>query len=361
MAKKPITSEVVGKIDWLQIIFEEIGWNEVFENLLQIGLDCVTRSEAKLKHEEYDIVYSCGSIRYHTFSDETKAYHRGTLVMSGEACTVYECAMSTPDVFQELAWRIISYAMQTVSSFKVMRIDPALDDYNKPPFFTVEAVVKKVKRKQFSSHGRTDKLYDSQFDKKTRALTQVIGSGGSECMFRFYEKSKEMCRGLNGDKVDEILENAPAVRLEAEVRKDKAHSFFVAMANLPVGTDLATLIRGFIKDEITFYADSEFKNVCRWWTDYLKPCHTPLIRKVYDVANFERTLNWYEYQGGLAVTQAIYFLYSNGIDVNINPRDNKEFRWSDELVDKMTDFVTRNNRMDLIPLIQQKQRTKEGI
>ncbi|MBK0038001.1 MULTISPECIES: replication initiation factor domain-containing protein [unclassified Enterococcus] len=355
------SSNVIGKVDWLQIIFQNISWEELFTTILGITLDSVSKKAGTLKHEEYDVIYSCGSIKYYTFDDETKSFYRGTLVMSGQACTMYEFANrsgnSPNNVFQELAWRIISNSIDTSCKFTVTRIDLALDDYNKPPYFTVDTIIRKVQKKSYYSRGRSDQVYDSEFTKKERAKTQQIGSGGSECLFRFYEKSKEMSKGLDPEKVEQIMSNAPLTRLEAEIRKDKADSLFQSIAYLPKDMPLSNLIRGFIKNEISFYSDSSCEKICRWWQEYLKPSIEPILRKSYDVSNFERTLNWYQYQGGLAVTQAIFFLIENGVDLDFNLTDFKqECRWSTEMVEKMIDFVSKENRTDLIPYIYEKQK-----
>lgn len=352
---KPSTSNVIGKVDWLQIIFEETNWRAVFSQILMISLDCVTSEPASLKHETYDIMYSCGSIRYYT-TDRLDA-KRGTLVMSGQACTMYEWGMLATDternVFQELAIRILDMATSYSLRFEVTRLDLALDDYNAKPFFTVDLIIGKISRKQFLSKGRSVKVIDSEFDKRTRAKTQEIGSRGSDCMFRIYEKGKELAKGLSGTEREAMLESAPKVRLEAETRHDVAKSLLMAIAYMNREQTLSNLIRGFVKSELTFYTDTNYTTVNRWWTNYLKPCYVPVIQRRKPQTDFDKTLHWYEYQGGLAVSEAIYFLVEHEIilppTLLLHPDD---YLWNSELANKMIDFVTVNDRPDLIPLIQ---------
>lgn len=359
-----VAENVIGKVDWLQIVCQNISWEEVFSQLLQISLDCVSVQSAYLKHEDYEVVYSCGSMKYYTFQEEEHAYQRGTLVMSGQACTMYEWAMlaydSTELVFQSLAWRFHQYALMTAFVFDVKRLDLALDDYNEQPFFTLDLIIGKVKRRQFLSKGRTTKLIDSEYDKKTRAKTQQIGAGGSECLFRFYEKAKELTKGLNEEAKEELLKQAPTIRLEAETRHQTANQLFGTLAYLTKEQELTNLIRGFIQTEITFYTDTTYKKQCRWWSDYLKPNILPTIQRTFEISSFDRTLNWYQYQGGFAITQAIFFLVEQG--VLISPKlvgRKEEYSWTPELSDKLIDFVTQHQRLDLIPVIQNRTKSQK--
>ncbi|PLS33887.1 replication initiation factor family protein [Carnobacterium maltaromaticum] len=330
-----MTENVLGKIDWLQIVCQNIYWEDLFSQLLQISLDCVSEQLSYLKHEEYDVVYSCGTIKYYTYHDAEQSYQRGTLIMSGQACTMYEWALLASDTsilaFQTLAWRFHQQSLNTDFTFEVKRMDLALDDYNQTPFFSLDLIVGKVKRKQFLSKGRTTKLIDSEFDKQTRAKTQQIGAGGSECLFRFYEKAKELTKGLSGEEAENLFEQAPTVRLEAETRHNTANQLFGTLAYLTKEQELTNLIRGFIQTELTFYEES----------------------------SFDSTLNWYQYQGGLAVTQAIYFLVNHGLPIQPKLIGKKEHCvWSSELAEKLIDFVTQHQRMDLIPLIQNKTKNR---
>lgn len=368
---KPISNNVLGKVDWLQIVLKGVTWQTVYAKLLQISLDCVTTESAALKHEDYDIVYSCGPIRYFTYGDSAKQVERGTLVLSGQACTMYEWANLADDihcnVFQELALRIIDLANATTISFEVKRLDLALDDYNEKPFWDLDLIIGKVRRKQFLSKGRTNTVYDSEFDKKTRAKTQQIGSRGSECLFRFYEKGKELALGLDGIEREQMLQVAPQVRLEAETRKNTASDLFMTIAYLAKDENLTNLIRGFISTEVNFYSDTTYQTICRWWSDFLKPSFIPNVHRRYEKSVFEDTLHWFEVQGPYAVTQALFFLASNGIEIRTNEnikvpplmldrRD--EYCWNQDLANKLIDFVTKEKRMDLIPLIH--DRTKKS-
>lgn len=363
MKDATMTENVLGKIDWLQIVCQNIYWEDLFSQLLQISLDCVSEQLAYLKHEEYDVVYSCGTIKYYTYHDAEQSYQRGTLIMSGQACTMYEWALLASDTsvlaFQTLAWRFHQQSLNTDFTFEVKRMDLALDDYNQTPFFSLDLIVGKVKRKQFLSKGRTTKLIDSEFDKQTRAKTQQIGAGGSECLFRFYEKAKELTKGLSGEEAENLFEQAPTVRLEAETRHNTANQLFGTLAYLTKEQELTNLIRGFIQTELTFYSDTSYKKVCRWWQDYLKPTIIPVIHRRFEESSFDSTLNWYQYQGGFAVTQAIYFLVNHGLPIQPKLIGKKEhYVWSPELAEKLIDFVTQHQRMDLIPLIQNKTKNR---
>jgi len=367
---KPISNNVLGKVDWFQIVIQGLAWTTVYTDLLQISLDCVTVEDATLKHEDYDVMYTCGPIRYYTYENQSKQLERGTLVMSGQACTMYEWANlaenSQRNVFQELALRIIDLASSSSMSFDVKRLDLALDDYNEKTFFDIDLIIGKVSRKQFLSKGRTNTVYDSEFDKRTRSKTQVIGARGSECMFRIYEKGKELAMGLSGVEREVMLKQAPQIRLEAETRKDTANDLFITIAYLTKKETLTNLIRGFVSTELNFYSDTTYRVISRWWSDYLKPSYIPNVHRRYEKSIFEDTLHWFEVQGPYAVTQALFFLSNNGIEILANnaielpppllgQRD--DYCWNQDLANKLIDFVTKEKRMDLIPLIH--QRTKK--
>lgn len=356
------TENIQGKIDWVQVIFHQISWQDVFTKLLHINLDCIDcRPNSTLRHEEYDIVYSCGMIRYFTFENKARSFERGTLIMSGQACTMYEAIEqineSVSYVYSELFWRMLDYTTTHESQLEVRRLDLALDDYNKVPYFTIDFIQRKVARKQFLSKGRTTKTIDSEFDKKTRAKTQQIGARGSNCLFRFYEKAKELAKGLETEKQEEILQWAPQIRVETETRNEVAQSLFEAIAYLAKNQTLENLIRGFIQTELTFYTDSTYQQVCRWWQSFVKPQMVPVIRKKSIISPFDRTLNWFEFQGGLGVTQAIYFLIHNGIPLDTKlVAPNENYQWTQDLADKLIDYVTIQGRTDLIPIITKKIR-----
>lgn len=122
-----------------------------------------------------------------------------------------------------------------------------------------------------------------------------------------------MARVYSDTKREEILAQAPQTRFEAELRKDIASSLFQAIVSLVEEIDLNNLIRGFIKAELNFYTDSSFRTVCRWWQAYLIPNKEPKIHRKYEVPDFEDSLYWYERQGGQAISQALYFLVSQGM------------------------------------------------
>lgn len=357
------TQNVLGKVDWFQAVLHQVSYQTVFQDLLKISLESVSIQAGSLKHEEYDIVYTCGFLKYYTYHQPEKAKERGTLVLSGQACTTYEWIMLSynpkVNVFQELATRFYEYASQTAFTFEIKRLDLALDDYNEVPYFTVEQLHNKVKRKQFLSKGRSYQLHDSEFNAKQRAKTVSIGVRGSACMFRAYDKAKEMAKDFDGAKQEEILARAPQIRLEVETRNDVAESLFRTIAFLPQDQCVANLIRGFLQTELTFYTDGSLKQVCRWWQDYLKPSLVPTITRQYQVSSFDRSLNWYEYGGPMALTQALFFLHHEGVGIDpslLEIRPNYE--WTPELSDRMIQYVSEQQRPDLIPLIQ--ERTKKA-
>ena len=147
--------------------------------------------------------------------------------------------------------------------------------------------------------------------------------------------------------------------MEVETRNDVAESLFRTIAFLPQDQCVANLIRGFLQTELTFYTDGSLKQVCRWWQDYLKPSLVPTITRQYQLNSFDRSLNWYEYGGPMALTQALFFLHHEGVGIDpslLEIRPNYE--WTPELSNRMIQYVSEQQRTDLIPLIQ--ERTKKA-
>ncbi len=57
---------VLGKVDWFQAVLHQVSYQTVFQDLLKISLESVSIQAGSLKHEEYDIVYTCGFLKYYT-------------------------------------------------------------------------------------------------------------------------------------------------------------------------------------------------------------------------------------------------------------------------------------------------------
>ncbi|MGK0552594.1 hypothetical protein ACSFB8_11010 [Enterococcus faecalis] len=146
---KTSQKNVMAKIDWLQIIFYQCSIEELLESLLKIEKQCFLVESAQIRHKEYDVCYSYGSLRIYTYEfppyDETECY----LVFSGDACSLYERLL----ISLESNWATFFQQLVTQFNqrFKVKRLDIALDDRNEQPYFKVEQLIKLCKKKRYES------------------------------------------------------------------------------------------------------------------------------------------------------------------------------------------------------------------
>ena len=75
---------------------------------------------------------------------------------------------------------------------------------------------------------------------------------------------------------------------------------------------LEELVRGVVKDELTFYTDDSWKKVWRNWERYLgniRPLH---LSKVYEITGLVHTQEWLIHGGVLAGIKAFRFLAEHG-------------------------------------------------
>lgn len=87
---KTSQKNVTAKIDWLQIIFYHCPIEELLESLLKIEKQCFLVEKAQIRHKEYDVCYSYGSLRIYTYEFPPYGEMECYLVFSGDACSLYE-------------------------------------------------------------------------------------------------------------------------------------------------------------------------------------------------------------------------------------------------------------------------------
>lgn len=263
-----------------------------------IDVTCFTIEEAKVKHKDYDLAYVYGDIRVYTTELDTLS--ETYLVLSGEGCTLFERLLENLGETWKTFFKKLF--LEYRGHFKVKRVDLALDDKNEKPFFQVEQLIKKCKKGQFNSSGRTYRLNESKFLGNKTAKTLYIGVRTSDVMFRIYEKDKEQAI-----KQDIAIEEIGSwKRTEVEVKNEIAESIIRIIAFSD--DSLENTIRGFIKKELVFYSTSEMQEVARFWKSYLGKAKALEIEKLYEVTGLHETERWLEFGGAIGAIKAFQFL-----------------------------------------------------
>lgn len=339
---KTSQKNVTAKIDWLQIIFYHCSIEELFETLLKIEKQCFLVESAQIRHKEYDVCYSYGSLRVYTYEfpphDETECY----LVFSGDACTLFERLL----VSMDSSWTV--FFQQLVSQFsqrfKVKRLDVALDDRNEEPYFKIEQLIKLCKKKRYESRNRKFHVSESNVVGTKTSKTLYIGKRTSDVMFRIYDKDLETAQ----KEKRAVQEIGSWKRLEVEFKREVAHSVVELIAEN--NQSLEELIRGFIKQELTFYLDDNHTKIPRFWERYLGNV-TPLkIPRKYEIRGLKDTEQWFLFGGGLSTLKAFDFLTKNDALGHLQNivKDIQEAELSRPLTKKVVDHLIDIGREDLI-------------
>lgn len=339
---KTSQKNVTAKIDWLQIIFYRCSVGELLETLLKIDKQCFLIESAQIRHKEYDICYSYGSLRIYTYElpqyDETECY----LVFSGDACTLFERLL----VSMESSWMI--FFQQLVSQFrqrfKVKRLDIALDDRNEEPYFKVEQLIKLCKKKRYESRKRKFHVSESNVVGTKTSKTLYIGKRTSDIMFRIYDKDLETAQ----KEKRAVQEIGSWKRFEVELKREVAHSVVEMIAQN--NYSLEELIQRIIKQELTFYLDDNHTKIPRFWKRYLGNVMPLKIPRKYEIRGLKDTEQWFLFGGGLSTLKAFDFLAENealGHLQNLS-QEVQEAELSRTLTKKIVDHLVDIGREDLI-------------
>ncbi|HBI3767421.1 TPA: replication initiation factor domain-containing protein [Enterococcus faecalis] len=345
---------VTAKIDWLQIVFHGYEIEEILTTALQIDLACFLIENGRVKHKPYDICYTYGSIK--VFTEETPKIGNLEcyLVLSGEGCTVYERLLQA----MELTWRDFFQRLFCYFDgfFEVKRLDVALDDRNEQPYFTLKQLIAKTEKKEFYSRNRKPDVFQSTAVGNKKSFTLYIGRRKSDVMFRIYDKDLETAK----QKHCAVEEIGSWKRLEIELKRQVAH----AMAKVIAFDEqsLEELIRGVVKDELTFYTDDTWGKVWRPWERYLGNIQPLHLSRVYEVTGLTNTQDWLIHGGGLSGIKAFRFLAEHEALGHLEQLDKlvAETKYTRSLAKKIADHLIDIGREDLIELVYD-QTKKENL
>ncbi|MFV5898451.1 replication initiation factor domain-containing protein [Enterococcus faecalis] len=335
---------ITAKIDWLQVVFH-CSVSEVMEIALQIDSACFLAENGRVKHKDYDICYTYGSIKIFTEEYPKNGSEECYLVLSGDGCTVYERLLNAMNFsWKEFFKRLFCYFD---NRFSIKRLDIALDDRNEIPYFTVKQLISKCEKNMYYSKNRKHDLYESNFQGTKKSRTLYIGKRKSDLMFRIYDKDMETAK----EKKCSLEEIGSWKRLELELKRNVAHVMAQMIAYEK--KSLEELVRAVVKEELTFYTDNTCKKVWRTWERYLGkivPIHIP---RVYEVTGLLNTEQWLLFGGGVAGIKAFRFLAENNALGHLQNLDSitDTVEYSRPLAKKMVDHLIDIGRTDLLEVV----------
>lgn len=232
-------------IDWLTIIFEETDAYTVIRDYLDLPIEAFEKGYRGIQYKEYDTRYTFGQIVLFSIeeqSDKQECY----LTLSGEGCRQLEKHLSRMNQTCESFFNnCFSYSDSIV---RMTRIDIAIDDKNKIPFFTIKDLYKKCENELYQSISEMHSYHDSKFSLNDGAKTLYIGARKSRVRFRFYDKEQALKQKLPMDNL-KIWK-----RTEIQFRDEYATQMCQQIAFSQ--KSLGSLIFGFLKANLTFYTET---------------------------------------------------------------------------------------------------------
>ncbi len=318
-------------------------------------------------------MYNCGDFK--VFGYEPTAYERNTqfkgqedfrkdlrderkgcmVELSGRACSNF----SFNNSFKRLFSCLFNYRKNI--SFRITRLDIAIDDRNEIPYFNVETIKRKCEKREFISTCSKFKTIQSDFEDKDFARTVYIGSSESDFSIRFYEKDKEQAIKYNYD----IEQMGAWNRVEMQLRNDIAHNIGEKLSTMELGEVAFSLL----KEKIRFIVPSKDDiNKSRWktcdfWHRFMGAVEPLKLNSKPSNDDLSITRSWLINGGVLGAIKAFKFLEENnalGDYMPIEPViDESEF--SVQLNQKVVSHLISIKREDLIPKVNCQTKNVKGV
>lgn len=336
------------KVDYLSIVFDSVRADEVIF-MLNMPKCLFREQKASVKHKDYQKLYRCGQIKLFGDSPCTIKNPLGLgayLVLGGKGCD--ELSTFTGKHFG-LFFERLRRAFGS-GSFHITRLDLAIDDKNEHPFFTIEQIRKKCRKKEFLSRCDTLTFYESG-NGEDMANTVYIGAKKSQISFRFYDKDKQISK--NWDKP--LEEIGSWKRTEIQLRDEMAHTFGTSIKV----QDMSQMTFGLLKDSLRFVIpDPKQKNKSRWktcqfWERFIGNAEPIKLKTEKQPSSLEDNQTWLRSGGALSSIQAFLFLEGNQALGTLKCIDDLMIglTYSSELAHKIISHLTEIKRDDLIPKV----------
>lgn len=341
------SEQVTGKVDWIKVRFKKSNPEQVFENLLKIDLNKTTLSNGKLAYYNYNCYFSYGAIHVYSYK-EALFLNDCMLQLSGEACTQLKIILDR----KGSSWSDFFKSLFNYTHIEILRLDVALDDRNKIPYFKISQLISKAKKALYWSNNREYLVHESKY-KLTTGKTLNFGARTSNLMIRIYDKAIEQAKMKGVD----ITEYGSWNRVEIELKKELADD----MARRIAYDDetLENQIRGVLREELRFYTDETKQKVPRFWDRFLLKALPIKLDRKYDSTTMESTINWLDTKGALAAYQAIVFLKKNNALGSLNDITDEYKEFSRGLAERLTAHLVSIEREDLIVDVQERTKNEK--
>ena len=210
------------KIDYISIVFDTATAEEVIRRVLELPVDIFDIQSAKVQHKTYQSAYAIGSIKVfgNPKKNEDNPMGLGSyLVLKGMGCDeIFRILDMHGQSFGDLFKRCERWFCD---KFHFTRLDIAIDDRNKVPYFTIKQLKRKCEREEYIANSNTHRFNESKYQEYSTAKTVYIGAGKSAMSYRFYDKDKEV--SMKHDKpIDDI---GSWKRTEMQLWRDKLVGF----------------------------------------------------------------------------------------------------------------------------------------
>lgn len=337
--------------DWLQIqLFINDNLDNIIQNVLGISSEYFFLKEGRLEYYEYNYVAEYGGIRF--YFDSTGGKLDCMLVMSGEALDFYR-----KDILTKMKLTVKDFLVNLFqvyeNQFKITRVDPAIDDWNKIPYFTPQQLMKICKKKRFI-YGKSTSFDVYGLETKEKGMTLYLKPPSADDRIKFYDKQAEQAKKLGVRKKD----IPPRIRTEIVFRRKKAHAFVQYYLSLDI--ELIDLVKGYLKEKVKFYSDDSFNTELRAWIKFLGKSRPFSLSIPKTKSGLLKKFDWYFYHGAISVYYAYLFCIKNQLlsqDERIGYEE-KEVLFPPDLASELQKRATQYDRTDLLESIV--ERTKKA-
>lgn len=351
------------KVDYISIVFDSATAEEVISRSLGLPVDIFTKFPSKVKHKPYQTLYQAGSIKVFGDSKTTEENPAGLgcyLVLSGMGCDeIFRILDMHGHTFGDFFWHCERRYGET---FHLTRMDVAIDDRNEVPYFTPEQIKRKCEKEEFIANSNSYRFVESSYSEYDTAKTVYIGAGKSALSYRFYDKDKEV--SMKYQKPYEEIGSWK--RTEIQLRDDKAHTFAMLFKENPL--DLGKLAFDLLAGNLRFIKpDKKQSNKSRWktcqfWERFLGAVEPLKLHRENPHSTLLETQRWLKEGGVLSAVKGFCFLEEHQALGGLERIEDmlKDARYSPSLGNKLIGHLSRIDREDLIPCVQDDMK-KGGI
>jgi len=350
-------NELSIKVDYLSMVFVTIEARELIQRILGLPFEFFNRQETRVKHQAYTSLYQCGSIKVFADISPSEANPLGLgcyLVLSGKGCGDYQDCFSMQGKYEHTYGDFFRKCRRLLGeeAFHLTRLDIAVDDKNKVPYFTIEQIKRKCLKDEFISKSRSYRFAESSFVEGT-AKTVYIGDGKSNLSYRFYDKDKEQ----SGKYEIPYEEMGSWKRTELQLRDEVAHQFALLFAEKP--EDLGCLTFDLLGSSLRFVTPDKMQmNKSRWktsqfWERFLGAVKPLKIKWEHPENSLYETQRWLKEGGALSAVKVFLFLQENEALGDLEELGGlmNRIQYSHALSQKLVAHLKQVGREDLIPLV----------